>query len=280
VRLLTVIDTKVVTARLEKAGLKVKAGARGPGRDLPSEDEIKAHGAEVLADVLSELPQALVADISRASPDEGNVLDVQVRVHMDAEAYEQILRRLAKVLAVLRLGKENYDVEIRMTDPGRYRGAVGAFAGTPPPSTKSNPWQLWVMTDTNGFAGKTHWELNHLDVDFTRSVAPLQGRLYALLTALGPDGDLVASDLTPLEPNIIRQDSEPWYRWVSAHVPPKVDRPNQVFLCPAALQVTSLKVNRALDCRVVNVLNRTLSIKGIKTAQVADVACALVYLPD
>jgi hypothetical protein len=199
---------------------------------------------------------------------------------MDVEAYDHVIRRLQKVLDVVRLGKEQYSVPVvgAAKSVNRYRSALGAVKGGTAPRSKGRVWQLWVETATTGVAEKTEWDLSYLDVDFARSVAPLQGQLHALLTALGPDGQVVAMDLSPLEPARIQYYSEHWYKWVSAPVPPAGERPDQLFLSPFGLQLSQLKANQALDYVVETTLQRTLRVKGVPPERVSAVYCTLVYI--
>jgi hypothetical protein len=280
VRLLAAVDIKALTARLKEAGLKVREGPRGTGTDVPSEAEIKAHPAEAVAEVLADLPLALVGAVVSTDPEEGNALRVHVQFSMDVEAYDHVILRLRKVLEVIRVGKEELTVPVRAKGPNRYMSEAKAINAKTTPGGKVPVWQLWVETGTTGLAQKTQWELNYLDVDARTSMAPVDGRLYALLTALGPDGQLAGMDLNPLEPGRAQWDNQFWYKWVSAHVPPTKDRPSQFFVSPVGLQPTQLKVNQAVDYQVETGLDRTLRVRGIMPEQVSAVYCTLLYLPD
>jgi hypothetical protein len=282
VRLVAVVDRKAVVKRLEGAGLKVNEGPRGTGTELPAEDEIKAHGAEVLADVLAELPLTLVADAQPAGEEEGNVLSVEIRLSADVEAYQHVVGRLLKVLDVIRRGKEQITVEARPVpgSAGHYRSAAGALKARPPEASQRATWQLFVMTATDGSAAKTQWEADLLGVNCQRSVMPLQGRLYAVLTALGPDGEVAGAILVPLAPENKRVFTEQSYRWLGVHVPP-VRRIEQFFVSPLGVSPIQIQVNQALDYQVESRLRRNMSLPaGIRAEQVSAVACTLVLLPQ
>jgi hypothetical protein len=282
VRVAAVVDRKGVVKRLEEAGLKVNEGPRGIGTELPAEDEIKAHGADALADVLADLPLTVLADARATGEDEGNILNVEVRLYADVEAYQHVVGRLLKVLDVIRRGKEQITVEAKPLPAaaGNYRSAAGALKARPPEASQRATWQLFVMTATDGSAAKTQWEADLLGVDSQRSLAPLLGRMYALLTALGPDGQLAGAELVPLAPENKRTFLEQSYRWLGVHVPP-FRQIEQFFVSPLGVSPIQIKTNLALDYVVESRLKRAIRLPGtVRPEQVSAVSCTLVLLPQ
>jgi hypothetical protein len=289
VRLAAAVDRPALAARLKEAGLTVKAGLRGVGTDLAPDDQIREHGAEVLNDVLSDLPLTLVCAGRVVKVEvEDHAVKVEMRLRADMEAYNQVARRLLKVLDVLQVGKQSFTVDSSGAGPelGRRRSAARTF----PPrelNTDSKATIFSVLTEIDPPGVKTmdapgaRMQWDQYAVGFTwRPTAPaLAGRQYVLVTAFGPGGLVAGSALTPLEADQARYLENIWYKWtwgaVGRGTPPR----QNVYVMPLGLSLRAAREGQ-LDCRLEQDQFSMVMVEGIDPRQVVGVSCTPVVLPE
>jgi hypothetical protein len=268
VRLYTGVDRRAVAARLEKAGLKVRTGQRG----VPTAEDIRAHGPETVSDFLSEVPWSFVGE-AQVVGSGGAAVKVDVRLRIDWKVFSMIVANLNQVLEVLKLDKNTLVVETELQgEPGRRRSA-GIFRTR---KFDKQGWVLWTVTDTDPLAKRMVWQQYLLDIDYNLSVAPLMGRQYLLITALGANGQVVGSELVSLEPPHEAALASVWHKWGWADL--LYDTPERQSFYVTAMGI-SLKA--AKDLQILDVIpERKLSALVNVAGPVAAVTCAVLVLPD
>jgi hypothetical protein len=240
------VDRQALSDRLKEAGLKVKDSARGAGGELPPAEEIRAHAAEVLRDVLDDLPRTLAAGVRVGSPLNDPPVNLEIRVWVDPTAYGLACRRLRQALDVIKLDKNTLTVESSPAGPGAFRSGDGAFQ--PKPLTEeSRGWDLLLLTDVDGSGARTQWEHYLVGTDRERTLSGLRGRLGVLVSALGADGGLVGARVVPM---VFDESSpQPSFRYGWAETIDSVGRP-KFLVAPVGLDTRPFRKGAALLYRV------------------------------
>jgi hypothetical protein len=279
VRLLVAVDRRAVATRLEGAGLKVKAGPRGLGTAVPTEEDIRARGAEVINEVLADLPLTLVTEARATGVEEEVNLSVEARLRTDLEAYGHLVRRLRKVLDVLKIDQHAVPLTTQQAGPEEGRRRSGPIFRGKEFTAKADAWVLWLATETDPAAKKMHWERFLVGTDFKQSTSSITGRQYLLLTALGPGGAVAGADLQPLEPDRVGYLDKEFHKWGWADASFGNPAWNQLFVTPVGLNPVRARAAE-LDCIPERRKLYSINISGTNPRLITGVACTLLLLPQ
>jgi hypothetical protein len=282
IRLAAAVDRGAVAARLKDAGLKVKNGPRGVGTDLPPDEEIKAHAAEVLQDVLADLSltivgEARVKDWGAEGEDSG--VQINVRAFADADAYRQVLKRLQKVLEIIKVSKTSLSVKVAKhpADARRLLSAEGALvpkglAG------QGGSWALWAMSEADPAANDVQWEVFLMPESARRAMSALEGRLY-FLVAVAVGGQVAGWKIRPLEPELDRPPTTIWHKWGWNNETFAGSAGSNWICAPIAFSSDRLRQARQLDFRLDLERQILIEVPRQDLQRVSGVYCTILMLP-
>jgi hypothetical protein len=274
VRMAVAVDRRGVAERLKKAGMSVKDGPRGVATELPRAEDSKALGAEVLRDVLADMPLTLVCEARVAGIDDNSLLLVDVRLFTDLQAYAHVAARLHKILEVLKVDQQTFPVatEAAGPEPGRRRSALRIRELRDTFPTDKGGWVLWTVSECDPQATKMVWHKTLLGTDLGRSVSSLAGKPYLLVSALGTAGQVIGSELVPLKP-------WPAHSWGWDRIPAKTGAREQFVTTPVGLSMQALKENAQIDCSLEGKQRCGIDVQGTDSRLISGVVCSLLLLP-
>jgi hypothetical protein len=276
VRLAAGVDRRAVAQRLEKAGLKVKDSRKGT---VPSADDIRAHPAEIINEVLVDLPLTMAGEAKVVDVAGPSAVKVDTRLWTDWDKYRLLAGRLKQVLDVLKV--DHHTMVVETAEVGPERGRRRSPGGFMPWNFANDGWVLWFVADSGLLITKMTWEQYLLGVDYKDCMVNLTGRQYLLITVLGPTGAPAGSELFAIEPERGPAYLETvWHKWFWTDLLYGKPERNNFFLTPVGMSLAMAKNNQQLDCILERRQSFIVNVAGIDPRQIIGAVVSLVVLPD